>query len=119
MISANDKFRELYVGTSEGKGFTDGKVIEYLVKHWTQPMQERAGEKIAELLINNGADVNQEHIKKSTPCDEAGNLKKPTHLKYNLKNISCIQWKLKTLLFVYLRNGEYEKGFEGTWSQMR
>lgn len=39
-------------------------------------MQERAGEKIAELLINNGSDVNQEDIKKSTPCDEAGNFNK-------------------------------------------
>lgn len=51
-------------------------------------MQERAGEKIAELLIDYGADVNQEDIKKSTPCDEAGNLKKSTHLKDNLKNTS-------------------------------
>lgn len=58
------------------------------MKHWTQPMQERAGEKIAELLIDYGADVNQEDIKESTPCDEAGNLRKPTHLKDNLKNTS-------------------------------
>lgn len=48
-------------------------------------MQERAGEKIAELLINNGADINQEDIKKSTPCEEAGNFKKPNYLKYNFE----------------------------------
>lgn len=56
--------------------FSKKKVQEALLQHYTQPLRKDSGEKIVELLINNGANVNQKAKHGKTPYKQSDELGK-------------------------------------------
>lgn len=58
-VSNGNQVVRAVVSTIElSDSFSKKKVQEALRKHFTQPLHENSGEKIVELLINNGANIN-------------------------------------------------------------
>lgn len=61
----------------EEETYAKKMAAELLLEHWNHPVEEHANEKLFELLVNNGANINQKDTDDGmTPYDEASVLGK-------------------------------------------
>ena len=74
MIIANDGYKWRLVGNPADRKYSERKAFELMEKHWTHPIQERAGDKIVEILMNYKANINHEDGDDDSPLDIATDL---------------------------------------------
>lgn len=70
--TGNDKIKDHFVDRIKDDTYAKEKAVNCLIEHFVNPIQQHAGEKIVELLVKGGANINQKDKDGGmTPYDEA------------------------------------------------
>lgn len=81
LYNGKEKLKSSFISAAVGdvdQTYAKKKARECLLQNWKHPVQEHAGEKIIELLVKGGADINQKNTKGVRAYDAAVGLGKLT-----------------------------------------
>lgn len=87
--NGNQVIRALLEAMEFSETFSKKIGQEALLKHYTQPLHENSGAKIVELLINNGANVNQKAKYGKTPYKQSDELGKIQSFDHCILSYKC------------------------------